>query len=75
MAYDVRDWLSELGLEKFAEAFEANEIDLGLASDLADTDLRDLGVTTMGPRKKLLRAKHQTENCPASRHSEKSRIN
>lgn len=56
MAREVHDWLSELGLEKFAEVFEENEIDLDLAADLSDADLRDLGVTAMGQRKKLLRA-------------------
>ena len=56
MSRDIRDWLGELGLERYAEAFEENELDIDLLIDLSDADLKDLGVTAMGHRKKLLRA-------------------
>ena len=56
MTDDVRPWLEHLGLAQYTEAFEDNDLDLDLASELSDADLRDLGVSSMGHRKKLLRA-------------------
>ncbi len=31
---DIRQWLEELGLSQYADAFEENRIDLGMLSDL-----------------------------------------
>ncbi len=56
MARNIREWLDSLGLDHYAETFEENELDLDLVADLSDADLKDLGVTAMGHRKKLLRA-------------------
>jgi len=53
---NIRDWLAGLALTQYAEAFEDNDLDLDLVADLADSDLKDLGVSSMGHRKKLLRA-------------------
>ena len=53
---NVRQWLAGHGFAQFADAFEQNRIDLDIARDLADQDLRDLGVTALGDRKLLLRA-------------------
>jgi class 3 adenylate cyclase len=52
----VRQWLEQLGLPQYAEAFERNQIDLALANDLTDQDLRELDVQPLGHRKLLLRA-------------------
>ncbi len=56
MIGNLRDWLDGLGLGRYADAFEENELDLDLVADLSDADLIDLGVSAMGHRKKLLRA-------------------
>jgi len=56
MAGVIRQWLSELGLEEYAATFSDNDIDLDLAADLGDQDLKDLGIASMGHRKRLLRA-------------------
>jgi class 3 adenylate cyclase/tetratricopeptide (TPR) repeat protein len=53
---DVRQWLESIGLGQYADAFEDNDIDTDLASDLGDQDLKDLGVASMGHRKLLVRA-------------------
>ena len=53
---NVRQWLAGHGFGQFADAFEQNRVDLDIARDLADQDLRDLGVTALGDRKLLLRA-------------------
>ena len=52
----IADWLAELGMSEYAEQFAENDIDLGVLVDLTDQDLKELGVTSLGHRRKLLRA-------------------
>ena len=52
----IRVWLSELGLSQYAEAFESNDVARDLLQALTDQDLRELGVQSLGHRKKLLKA-------------------
>jgi class 3 adenylate cyclase/tetratricopeptide (TPR) repeat protein len=56
IALEVKEWLTELGLGQYAEAFAANHIDAELLDGLTADDLRDLGVTSLGHRKRLLAA-------------------
>ncbi len=53
---DIRQWLEELGLGQYADAFEENDIDESLLPDLTDEALERLGVASMGHRMKLLKA-------------------
>ena len=50
---DVAEWLTNLGLGKYATTFAENEIDFEAARHLTDDDLRELGLP-MGPRRKIL---------------------
>ena len=52
---DIRAWLKGLGLERYKEAFQRAEIDQEILPELADEDLKELGIP-LGPRKKLLNA-------------------
>ncbi len=52
----IRAWLEGEGLGKYAEIFAAQDIGVDLLSDLSDADLRELGVTSLGDRKRLLKA-------------------
>jgi class 3 adenylate cyclase len=49
-------WLQSLGLERYAAAFRENEIDETVLPSLTTEDLKDLGVKTVGHRRKLLDA-------------------
>ncbi len=49
-----RDLLTRLGLEAYLPAFEANHIGEEELAGLTDADLRELGVTSLGHRKKIL---------------------
>jgi class 3 adenylate cyclase len=51
---DVSSWLRDLGLENYAPAFRANDIEFELLSRLTAEDLIALGVTSVGHRRKLL---------------------
>jgi SAM domain (Sterile alpha motif) len=55
-AVDIEAWLRELGLERYGEAFRENEIDAAILPKLTADDLKDIGVTTVGHRRKLLEA-------------------
>jgi class 3 adenylate cyclase/tetratricopeptide (TPR) repeat protein len=52
---DLRDWLRGNNLEQYADAFEANDIDLDILADLDDNDLAQLGLS-LGNRRRLLKA-------------------
>ncbi len=51
----IEDWLSQLGLSKYMEAFVQNDVDLRALSHITEADLRELGVS-LGHRKIILAA-------------------
>ena len=53
---DVAAWLRGLGLEQYASAFRANDVDGEVLPELTADDLIGLGVTSIGHRRKLLAA-------------------
>ena len=53
---DVAAWLKNLGLGQYEAAFRDNAIDDDLLPSLTAEDLKDLGVTIVGHRRKLLDA-------------------
>ena len=66
---DVRQWLSNLGLKEYADAFEAERITLNYVPDLTDNDLKDLGLP-MGSRKVFLRAAKELKRIGADAEPE-----
>ena len=67
---DLRDWLRSNNFEQYADAFEANDIDLDILPELSERDLEQLGVS-LGNRRRLLKAIAARNAGPAS--SEPSR--
>ena len=53
---DIVVWLRSLGLGRYEAAFRDNEIDETVLPSLTAEDLKDLGVTVVGHRRKLLDA-------------------
>jgi class 3 adenylate cyclase/predicted ATPase len=53
---DIKAWLQDLGLERYVPAFRDNEIDWEVLPKLTSEDLREIGVTAVGHRRKLLDA-------------------
>src|SRR5271169_4304579 len=53
---DVADWLRRLGLERYEATFRENRIDTDLLPKLTVEDLKDLGITLVGDRRRLLEA-------------------
>lgn len=53
---DIQTWLEAHGLGKYAGEFIAQDVTPDLLPDLSDADLRELGVASLGDRKRLLKA-------------------
>ena len=51
---DVGDFLRKLGLEQYAAAFRENDIGADLLPTLSDDDLKELGIASLGHRRRLL---------------------
>ena len=65
MAIDVADWLRGLGLEQYAKAFRDSDIDESVLSHLTADDLIEVGVASIGHRRKLLAAIAALKSEPA----------
>src|SRR5215472_391213 len=53
---DVLGWLRNLGLEQYEAIFRDNDIDASLLLSLTNEDLKEIGVASLGHRRKLLEA-------------------
>lgn len=53
---DLPELFSTLGLGKYTDVFQQQEIDLQTFVTLTDPDLKELGITTFGARRKMLLA-------------------
>jgi class 3 adenylate cyclase/tetratricopeptide (TPR) repeat protein len=53
---EIAAWLRGLGLEQYEPAFRDNRIDAEVLPKLTGEDLREIGVATVGDRRKLLEA-------------------
>ena len=52
----ITDWLSKLGLSQYLQSFVENDVTFELLPSLTADDLKDLGVTSVGHRRTLMRA-------------------
>jgi class 3 adenylate cyclase len=53
---DIAGWLRGLGLERYEQAFRDNAIDDTILPKLTADDLKDIGVTVVGHRRRMLEA-------------------
>jgi class 3 adenylate cyclase/tetratricopeptide (TPR) repeat protein len=53
---DIGAWLKGYGLEEYVEAFTENGVDADLLPELSNEDLKDLGISRLADRKRLLGA-------------------
>ncbi len=56
MSRDIGEWLEGLGLGDYADAFAENKIDGEVLATLSNDDLKDIGVGTVGDRRRILNA-------------------
>jgi class 3 adenylate cyclase/tetratricopeptide (TPR) repeat protein len=55
-AVDIASWLQNLGLERYEATFRENDLDAELLPNLTAEDLKELGITSLGHRLRLLEA-------------------
>jgi len=53
---DIDIFLSQLGLDKYKQLFVDQEIDFQLLLTMTDSDLKQVGLTLLGPRRKITAA-------------------
>jgi len=59
---ELGNLLVSQGLGKYAEVFQRHEIDLATFSALTENELKEIGINTFGPRKKLLMLSEKIRN-------------
>ena len=69
----IENWLGQLGLGKYGEAFVENDVDLRALSHITEDDLRELGVS-LGHRKIILAAIKELPSALPSLDASQSRI-
>jgi class 3 adenylate cyclase len=53
---EVRKWLEAIDLAQYADAFEANDLDIDLLGQIDDQVLKDIGVSSAGHRLRIRNA-------------------
>ena len=54
--HEIATWLGSIGLPEHAQCFADNDIDLTILRELSNEDLREMGISSLGHRRKILRA-------------------
>jgi class 3 adenylate cyclase/tetratricopeptide (TPR) repeat protein len=67
---NIAEWLEIQGLGEYAEAFARNKIDRDVLSSLTGEDLKEMGVATVGDRRRLLDAIAILSRSHNARHEE-----
>jgi class 3 adenylate cyclase len=63
---EIRKWLEAIGLGQYADAFEANAIDMGLLGQVDDQILKDIGVSAAGHRMRIRNAIAKRATAPVA---------
>lgn len=54
--FDIENWLQQLGLSQYTKVFRENDVDAAVLGALTSEDLRELGVASVGHRRRILEA-------------------
>ena len=57
---DIAEWLRKLGLEQYAPGFLENHVGEELLSRLTADDLKELGVASLGHRRRPIPERHES---------------
>jgi class 3 adenylate cyclase len=63
---EIRKWLETIGVAQYADAFEANEIDMDLLGHVDDQMLKDIGVSIGGHRLRIRNAIAKLASTPVA---------
>ena len=51
----ITEWLKSIGLEKYEADFLRNDITPDILPEITDADLKDMGINSVGARKRILK--------------------
>jgi class 3 adenylate cyclase/predicted ATPase len=63
---EIRKWLEAIGLSEYAEAFDANKIDMDLLGEVDDQILKDIGMSAAGDRLRIRKAIAKLARAPVA---------
>ena len=69
---DVAPWLRGLGLEQYAQLFRDNDIDGEILCGMTAEDLKELGISSFGHRRRLVNAIAALGGKPSTRDAASS---
>jgi predicted ATPase/class 3 adenylate cyclase len=69
---DIGQWLRDLGLQSYEQAFRENGVDLDVLPRLTADDLKEIGVSAVGHRRKILDAVGQLAVAQPSAESQEA---
>ena len=72
---DVVAWLHGLGLEQYAQIFRSNDIDGEILCGMTEEDLKELGISSFGHRRRLFNAITALRGEPLTRDAAQSATN
>jgi hypothetical protein len=53
---NIISWLTSIGMEKYEAEFRSNDISVDILRELKDSDLKEMGINSLGDRKRILKA-------------------
>jgi len=62
---DIQAWLDAIDMGKYAAEFVAQDVSVDLLADLSDADFKELGVASLGDRRRLMKAGSASRASPA----------
>ncbi len=66
MQENIQTWLTDIGLGHLGELFIEQEVDFDVLETLTESDLKEMGITALGARKRLLKAIGERNGAPAA---------
>ena len=70
--HEIATWLGSIGLPQHAECFATNDIDFTILRDLSNDDLKEMGISSLGHRRRILRAIAELDHAAPSVEAAKS---
>ncbi len=62
----IREWLDQIGLAQYEQAFASNDVTLALLPSITASDLSDMGIQSVGHRRMLVQHIAQAAHPPAT---------
>ena len=69
---NIKKWLNNIKLGQYISLFVENDIDMELLSDITNTDLREIGISSLGHRTRIIKAINELKSDLEGKSTDKS---